>query len=382
MAVTTVQTNNKGIKFRNSIIREYVRGNMFSPYMGEDGTAVFRSFYEEGKYGGDQINVPLVKALRNGAIGVGTLTGNEEKIDNYGCRFWLDWARNAVTANKAEIKKGSFDIFAQAQPLLSDWGKTLQRDEMVLAMLSIPSETAPAGLGSDAGQRINGVLWSAASAGQKNAWMVANADRVQFGVLNSNASSGVFATAAALVDASADKMSAAIIRLLKSKAEKATPKIEPITTDDGYERYVLFVGSNAFRDLEADADIKAANKDARPREGSTYRKNPIFMDGDLLYHGVIIRKVPEIDKYLTLAGVGADSINVAPVFLCGRSAVGLLWGQMPEPTKLDDTDYQFKRGIGVEMAYGVGKVFYKDTTTGNLVDWGIVTGFIASVDDA
>lgn len=382
MAVTTVQTNNKGIVFKRSIIREFVRGNMFSPYMGEDGTAVFRSFYEEGKFGGDQINIPLIKALRGSGVGSGTLTGNEEGIDNYGCRFWIDWSRNAVTANKAEIKKGSFDIFAQAQPLLSDWGRTQQRDEMVLAMLSIPSETAPTGLGSDAGQRVNGILWSAASAANKNAWMVDNSDRVLFGKLNSNASSGVFATAVANVDATDDKLSGTIVRLLKSKAEKASPKIEPITTDDGYERYVLFVGSNAFRDAEADADIKAANKDARPREGSSYRKNPIFMDGDLLYNGVIIRKVPEIDTLLTLTGVGASSINVAPVFLCGRNAVGLVWGQMPEPTKLDDTDYQFKKGIGVEMCYGAGKIFYKDKTTGNLVDWGMVTGFVASVDDA
>lgn len=382
MAVTTVQTNNKGIKFRNSIIREYVRGNMFSPYMGDDGMAVIRSFTESGKFGGDQINVPLITSLRGTGKGSGTLTGNEEKIGNYGWRVWLDWARNAVVATKAEIKKGSFDLFGQAQPLLSEWGRSRQRDDIVKAFLAIPSESPPAGLGSDDGQTINGIIFDDASASERNAWALANTDRIQYGKLRSNTVTNNFASSVANIDATDDKATAALVRLLKSLAEKSDPKIEPLTTDDGYERYILFVGSNAFRDLEADAQIYAANKDARPREGGTYRKNPIFMDGDLLYHGTIIRKVPEIDSLLTLENAGAGAaVNVAPMFYCGRNAMGLLWGQLPEPTKLDDTDYQFKKGVGIEMAYGAGKIAYK-TAAGSLKDWGVVTAFVASVDDA
>lgn len=380
MAVTTVQTNNRGIKFRNNIIKEYVRGNMFTPYMGDDGMAVIRTFYESGKFGGDQINVPLITALKGSGKGSGTLTGNEDKIGNYGKRLWIDWCRNAVTATKSEMKKGSFDLFGQAQPSLATWGKSTQRDEIVKAFLAIPSETEPAGLGSDDGQRVNGILWEDATASDKNAWNAANSDRVLYGAAVGNYNATV-STALATIDATADKLSAGIVRLLQTRAEKSDPKIEPLTTDDGYERYVLFVGSNAFRDAEADATINAANKDARPREGTSYKKNPIFMPGDLLYHGVIIRKVPEIDTLLTLTGVGADSINVAPVFLCGRNAMGFVWGQLPEPTKLDDTDYQFKKGVGIEMCYGLGKMVFKNAS-GNLKDWGCVTGFVASVDDA
>ena len=135
MAVTTVQTNNRGIKFRNKLIIEYVRGNMFSPYMSDDGMNVITSFHEEGKFGGDQINVPLITALRGSGKGSGTLTGNEESIGNYGWRIWLDWSRNAVVATKAEIKKASFDLFGQAAPRLSEWGRTQQRNEMVKAFL-------------------------------------------------------------------------------------------------------------------------------------------------------------------------------------------------------------------------------------------------------
>ncbi len=377
MAVTTVQTNNKGIKFRNNLIREYVRGNMFTPYMGNDGMAVIRSFHEEGKYGGDQINVPLITALRGSGKGSGTLTGNEDSIGNYGWRVWLDWSRNAVTATKAEIKKASFDLFGQAQPLLSEWGKSKQRDDMVKGFLAIPSESAPAGLGSDEGQTVNGTIFADATAGQRNTWNQHNIDRVLYGALVSNYNA-TFLTALANVDSTNDKLSAGIIKLLQTRAEKSDPKIEPLTTDDGYERYVLFVGSNAFRDAETDPLIYAANKDARPREGTSYKKNPIFMPGDLLYHGVIIRKVPEIDRLLTFSN---GTINCAPVFFCGRNALGMLWGQLPEATKLDDTDYQFKKGVGVEMAYGISKIIYKNAS-GQLKDWGLVTGWVASVDDA
>lgn len=377
MAVSTSQTNNRGIIFRNNIIREAVRGNMFSPYMGNDATAVIRTFLETGKFGGDQINVPLVKALRGGAIGSGTLTGNEEAIDNYGCRFWLDWARNAVTASKSEVKKGSFDLFGQAQPLLSDWAKTLQRDELVLAMASIPSESTPTGLGSANGQRVNGVLYSAADAAAKNAFTVDNEDRLLFGNAFGNYDP-THATALAAIDGTNDRFTAATVRLAREKAEDADPKIEPLSTDDGYERFVMFVGSRAYRDAWADPAIYQANKDARPREGSTWRNNPIFREGDLLYDNVIIRKVPEIDKLALIAGAGADGVDVVQSFLCGRSALGLVWGQMPEPTKLDDTDYQFRKGVGIDMAYGVGKVFFKDTASGDLVQWGMVTVFNAA----
>lgn len=377
MAVTTVQTNNRGIKFRNNIIREMVKGTMYTPYMGDDGEAVIRSFYEEGKYGGDQINVPLITSLRGTGKGSGTLTGNEEGIGNYGWRLFIDWARNAVVATKAEIKKASFDLFGQAQPLLAKWGKTKQRDDITKGLLAIPLEAAPAGLGSEDGQTINGVIFADATAAQRNTWNQNNVDRVLYGSAISNYNA-TFLTALANVDNTADKASAAVIRLLKIRAEKAVPVIEPLMTDDGYDRWVLFCGSNAFRDFEADADIKAANLQDRPREGTKWKDNPIFNTGDLLYAGVIIRKVPELDGLLTFSN---GTINCAPIFLCGNNALGVVWGQLPEPTKLDDTDYQFKKGVGIEMAYGVGKIAYK-TAAGLLKDWGVVTGWVASVDDA
>jgi hypothetical protein len=130
MAVTTVQTNNKLVKYTQEINREYVRGNLFSPYMGTALNSIIR-IKNELKAGGEEMNIPLVTRLTGAGVSTGTLVGNEESIDNYGMRVRLDWARHAVVTNKAESQKDSADIFGEAKPLLSDWGKELQRDELI-----------------------------------------------------------------------------------------------------------------------------------------------------------------------------------------------------------------------------------------------------------
>ena len=156
MALTTIESNNKLVQYTKEINREFVRENLFSPYMGEDLNAIIR-IRNELKSGGEQMNIPLVTRLNGVGKGVGTLVGNEEKIDNYGMRLWLDWARHAVTTNKAEKQKDSAAVFGVAKPLLSDWGKELQRDEIIEAYMALPSESAPVGLGSDDGDRVNGI---------------------------------------------------------------------------------------------------------------------------------------------------------------------------------------------------------------------------------
>ena len=72
MAQTTVQTNNKLIKFTKEINREFVRENLFAPYTGTGLDAIIRKRYEP-KSGGEQMNIPLVTKLNNEAIGVSFL---------------------------------------------------------------------------------------------------------------------------------------------------------------------------------------------------------------------------------------------------------------------------------------------------------------------
>ena len=378
MAVTTVHTNNKLVKFTQEINREFVRENLFSPYMGDDLNAIIRRRYEL-KSGGEQMNIPIVARLSGTGVSTNTLVGNEERIDNYGMRAWIEWARNAVVTNKADQQKDSADIFGEAKPLLSDWGKELQRDEMIAGMMALPSESQPA-----AGVRVNGIQYDLATATQRNTWNADNSDRVLYGAAVSNYNA-THATALANVDTTNDKFTAANLALLKRVAMGANPKIRPFKTRDGYEYYVAFAGMNPFRDLKA--SLETVNKDARPREQNGMDKNPLFQDGDQIYDGVIVRQVPEISSFVTnvwttLKTAGASSARVEPVFLCGQQAMVQAWGQMAKPTFRKEDDYQFITGTGIEMAYGIAKMFKKHPDSGTkLVQWGMATGFYASATD-
>lgn len=386
MAYTATQVNNKLIVFRKEIFKEYVRENLFSPYMGTDVNSIIRvvpDLDKGGKNGGEQINIPLMARLQAEAIGVGPLVGNEEALDNYGMRAWIDWARNAVVINNAEEQKSSIDLFAQAKPMLVDWGKELQRDEICDAFYALPSESAPAALGSTNGGRVNGLLFDSATAAQRNTWITDNADRVLIGSSNTaNLSAGNFATSMANIT-SAMTLSGAIVNRAKRAAKVANPRIRPYKLkENGTEWFVMFVGQQAFRDAQNDTDIKTANQNSRAREQQGYLKNPIFVDGDLLYNGVIIREIPELSLRLPVfyQTAGSTGIQVAPNFLCGQQAQAWAWGKMPTPTFRKEDDYQFIRGAGLKMAYGVAKMF-KKTAAGNLREWGVFTSFTAAVND-
>ena len=419
MAVTTVQSNNKLIQFTREINREFVRQNLFSPYMGEGLDAIIR-IRNELKQGGEQMNIPLVTKLVGAGVSTGTLAGAEERIDNYGMRVWLDWWRHAVVTTKSESQKDSADIFGLAKPLLSDRGKELVRDEIISAFMALPSESAPTNLGTNAGQRVNGLLWENTTSAQRNAWLADNVDRVLFGNALSNhfSSTAIASCGSALSVINSVKLTATTVQMLKRRAELCSPKIRPYKTADGYEYYVLFAGSYAFRDAKSDATIYTANKDARPRESRGMDGNPIFQDGDLLYDGVIIRKVPEISTFVdntwtgmsTAAGTfssgggtaASSSGRTEPVFLCGQQAAVVAYGQMARPTFRKEDDYGFITGTGVDMAYGCAKMFSKGamyipgTTTlnssatgnvsgggtGSLRQWGTVTGFFYAARDA
>jgi N4-gp56 family major capsid protein len=382
MSLSTIQANNKLVQYRKELIKEYVRENMFSPYMGEAPTSIIRTLYDPKK-GGEQVNVPLVRSLTGTAKSTGTLTDQEEAISNYGMRVWVDWARHAVATNDAEEQKDSADIFGEAKPLLSDWGKELQRDEIIQAFMALPSESAPADLGSSGGQRVNGILYEDATATQLNAWAASNSDRILYGNAIGNYS-GTHVTDLGKIDVTNDKFVASSVSLLKRVAKLASPRIRPFKTKGGYDYFVAFAGTTSFRDLKA--DLKTSNTDARPRS----EDNIIFQDGDLMWDGVIIREVPEIDTFVddiwdsgivgNLKTGGDNSKRIAPVFFCGQNALAMPWAKMPAPTFRDQTDYQFVKGAGVKMCYGIAKTFFKSSS--DLKQWGVVNGFFSSAADA
>lgn len=386
MALYTVPDNNRLIKFRKDLTREYIRGNSFSPYTGEGSQSIIR-IVNDLKAGGDTLNVPFVGRLRQRAISTGTLVGNEEPIDSAGMRVFLDWARNAVVTTKAQLQRQSAPIFETARDQLQDWGKELIRDEQISAFHSIPSLGQPAGLLSANGQRINGILQDAATGAQRNQWLTDNADRMMFGGVQGAMVAGNFAASLQNIGTGA-MLSCAMINKAKRRAKQAQPRIRPfMVKDTNKEYFVVFCGSNAFRDIQSDPVMVSANTNARAREGNGMDKNPLFQDGDLIYNGVIIREIPEMDILLPYfyQTAGTGGIQVAPAFMCGQSAMIQAWGQMPKINPLRETDYEFRDGVGVDMAVGFAKAFKQSaaglgTSTG-LREYGVFTLFTASQPD-
>lgn len=395
MALTSNHVNNEIIKFRRTAALDFLRKSRFDPFMGADSTSVIVRMNDLAA-DGKEINIPLVTQLAGAGVGAGVLRGSEEQIDSYGFPIWADWARNAVANNRAVNKESSFNIRSTARSLLSGWSRRIVRDDIVDALLSIPTASVQAGRLTSPGNRVNGVKWSLATTAQKNTWVAANQDRVVFGSAIANYST-TFATALSNVDSTSDKMSAAVGSLMKNVAQQTgvsasnpgiyngLPKINPFqmkSTDQ--EWYVCFLGSRAMRDLKADTVMSQANRDAREREGADPTKtNPIFTGGGLVYDGVIYLEIPEITQRLLLPG-GAGSITCEPVFLCGQGALAYAMGQMPRPTTLEDGDYEFITGMGIEAQFGVGKIakISMGDSSNALVDWGMVTGFVSAVANA
>lgn len=384
--VSSTHSNNAEIKFRKQVLFDYLRKNRFSPYMGKGQNSIIQLYYEN-KEGGDQVNIPLVNTLSGAGVGSGSLVNAEEEIDSYGFRMWTDWARNAVAFKKNQVQKSSFDPLAEARPALTQWGQRTQRDEIVKALLAIPSESAPSGHGGSAGARVNGILYSAANASQKNAWQTANEDRILFGNTLTNTVTGNHANSLAAVQSN-ETFTASVLRLLKRIAQKTTgsqPAITPWQQEDpNAEWFLVAAGSNAFRDFSQSDEVKQANREARAREGSNWEKNPIFRSGDIILDGCVVTEVPEIDTILgpSLATAGANSARLSPVFLMGQGALGMSWVQNPAPTKRSEDDYGFIKGVGIEMSYGIGKLAKAPIAGGALKDWGMATAFVAATNDA
>lgn len=398
MALTPNHPNNELIKFRTDVAYDFLRASRFDPYMGDTSTSVIVRMADL-EADGKEIRVPLVTQLSGDGVGTGLLRGNEEQIDSYGMPLWADWARNAVANNRAVNKESSFNVRSTARSLLRGWSKRIVRDDLTDSLLSIPTSATQPNRFTVPGNRVNGLKWSLASTGQKNSWVTSNYDRVLFGSQISNYST-TFATAAANVDSTNDKMTAAVGSLAKDLAKQSgvdpnnpgvyngRPKINPFMIDgdnNDQEWYVCFLGSRGFRDLKNDPVMYQANRDARERERDPTGTNPIFTGGSLIYDGIIYKEIPEITQRLLLKGIGAASIDVEPFFLCGQGALAYVLGQMPRPTQLEDGDYDFVTGLGIEAQYGVGKIAKAPlsagagATVGALVDWGMVTGFVSGV---
>ena len=386
MPVITPPDNGVVTKWRKRVWHDYQRDNLLSDWMGNGDSAVIHRIMEL-KDDGEIIRIPLF-ALPNadGVTGDQTLVGNEHDLKHYFHEMRIDWWRDGILLNKKQQRRSVVDQMEEVRPSLTQIAANRLRDDCIRALWTVTGEGLAQGASGTPAQmksvaNINGVYYPLATTQQRNDWHTANRDRIQYGALRSNHVTGDHAASLANVDNTNDKFTGAALRQLKRLARKASPKIHPVTIEGGREYYVCAVGTNAFRDFSTDNEVVLANREARARGVDT---NPIFQDGDLILRGVVVREVPELDDLTTIVGAGTSGINVQPVFLLGRQALGYAVGQLPKPTQRAEDDYGFVMGRGVETCYGMGKIKFRNRDLGEnsaIKDWGVVTGFYASVDD-
>ena len=389
MAQSTVASANEVTHFQKKVNREYVRGGKFKAYIGGDENSVIQTNQDIKKH-----SIPLIAKLGGGGVtGTSTLSGNEEALSNYEMTFTPSYDRNAVKVNDEDNEKSEFSLFKEANPALKSWAMELKRNKIIQAMGAISVNSAGDAL--NYGGTVGAYGSSAATAANMDTWNANNQDRVLYGKLKSNNTSGNHTTSLATIDTTDDKMTSSMVTLLKRMAGLANPLIRPIMVRDDEPWYVLFLGSFAFRDLNQDSTITAANREARARGVNT--GNPIFEGGDLLYNGVIIREIPEIDTFIDgdglggpfdgvwganaasgdgLDNAGGSSSRVGIGFLCGAQAVCFGRGKDARMTRDANDDYGFNKGVGIELKHDFKKFFY------NSKQHGMVTTFHSAAADA
>ena len=366
MNITPARQGLTPIIWDSEFFTEYVRKNQFARYMGTTMGAMIQVREDLTRKAGDTVVFPTVRRLIGaGVTGNVVLEGNEEILNARSLNLSVTAFRHAVAVSDWDEQKSVIDLREAAREALMVWELEKMRNDIIT---SLEAMTADGNVQ---------VSYAAATAGQRNTWMVNNADRVLFGASKSNAVSGVHATALLTVDNTADKMSAAILTLAKRIARTASPRIRPISVNDDEEWFVCFMPSLPFRDLMQDPVIINTLQYAWDRG----RDNPLFTAGDILYNGIIVREVPEMP---VIAGAGAGGIDVAASCLCGAQALGVAWAQRMKSTT-NTRDYGYMHGVGIQEMRGIGKLRWGvdptvDTT--KPVDAGIVTIYTAAVADA
>lgn len=375
MNLTPENALNVPLIFARDFYREFVRENMYTPYIGSDEGAIIQVKEDLLRRNGDRVQFAFVNRLVGAGVrGHQVLRGNEEIIGDRYMSIVVDFLRHAVAIDKWTAKKQLLDKMSAAKPGLKNWSLELFRTDIINAF-----------------QSMNGLTYGVASPAQRDQWALDNADRVQYGEKMSNTAPTMAASLANLtgvVTPSATngarpdfggRMTRRVLSLAKRRAQQAKPRIRPVRQKNGgQEWYVAFLGPAAFRDLYDDPEMRQDLQLGAERG----KDNPLFTGGDLVTNGIIVKQEYE---FMSFPNGAATPVPVEQNVLCGAQAVGYALAQRFEFTE-DTYDYKFEHGIGCEEIRGLDKLRFSrnaDPTqqNTNLVDHGVYTIFTAAPND-
>ena len=339
---------------------QYVQESFFRSLMGTDENSIIQVKEDLTKKAGDSVTYALVNRLANaGVTGTQVLEGNEEDLISRSFRVYVEKIRHGVRVAEMEEQKSAIDLRNAGRAALKVWMMEKTRDQFITALGSI-----------------NGVAYASATEAEKDAWLVDNADRVLFGAAVANNSSNDHSASLLNVDATTDKLTSASLSILKRMALLASPKIRPLTVNGGKRTFAVYCHPYAFRDLQADTAMQAANRDARERGVD----NPLFTGGDLIWDGMVIKQMDDLPIYVDVGNGG--TVDVAPVYLMGAQALALAWAKRTT-SKTETFDYGDKFGVAIEEIRGIRKMIFGsgDSDTDDTKDHGVATGYFAAQAD-
>ena len=359
MADTAAATGLTVQQWDEKFFLENIQEDVFSDLYGEGENAVVQVKEDLTKKKGDTITFALINRLTNDATtGSNTLEGSEEDMTSRSFPLTVNKRRHAVLISEIEEQKSSVGLREAAKPALKTWSQEHTRDAIITALGSI-----------------NGVAYASASEAQKDAWLVDNADRVLFGAARSNNSSNDHSASLANIDATNDTLTRGAVDLMKRLARTASPKIRPVRDPgNGKKVYIAYAHPYAFRDLRSNLE---GIMDDTTAAGQAMK---LFEGGDLMWGGVIIKELEDMPVY---AGVGASSIDVAPVYVLGAQAIA--YGTARRWKTVEKRfDYDDKAGVALDAIDAFAKITFGTgaADTDDLCDHGVVTGLFACVADA
>jgi hypothetical protein len=357
-------------KFEREGFAEYIRETGFKSYMGTEETSCIMLF-DDLEADGRSLTVPLTRPLKGRGFGIGVMAGNEEAISNTTMRIMPVWLRNSVAVIKSFAKAAALNLYKVQRTKIKEWRKRNLKYSILAAFTAVGFDPTR---WDETLVREEYIPYGEATVAQRNAFMVANPDRVLFGNAEALQVGGNYAASLANVTA-AMTPNRAMVDTLKALAmrESATDvnvnAIRPVAIDEnGVEKFLWFMGTRAFNRFKL--DMESVNLAGLPRESQS--KNIVFAGGIQEYNNAWVIEVPEFDTangngFTTsslLGPVGNAGATVAATYFCGAGALAIGWGQYPIFTKDANDDYGFLTKVGTEEQRCVTKVMFDGRMNG------------------
>lgn len=341
---------------RKQAFQEYTTSQELAWLMGANEMAPIQMRVKTGKGSGDTITCSIANAFDESSVRTGTqvLAGNEVDLVLNDDSVTINYVRFAAKVDSKDLVnlRTPVEFVGLIRPSILDTMARRLRNDIIDAAAVTASPVDK---------------------------------RALFGATEANYDA-TLATALANVDATADKMSLAMIRTAKNMARTtstdATRKLRPykMKMNNGayMESFVLLVDGFGAQQLQADTEFQDLRDDARNNEVAM----PYFNGSDYLgkVDGVMVYRVNELSR-INHAGAGASSIDVSHALFIGAQAFLVAFGETGKFNEVDsnsaaDTDYGRHMKVGYTTIRGV-KALKFDNGAGTDIENGIIHVFHA-----